>query len=113
MSISDDRMSSIFSVHCPEDGSQSTFFRARLRLRMCVRRRLVLERSERIFATELPTVPKPRRATLQIFRIDLLSPKRAAVGSRSVAKLITTKGTKVHEGNSWDESQRATLRLCF
>src|ERR1035441_2141351 len=58
-------MSSIFSVHCTEEGSQSTFFRATLRLRTWVRRRWVLERSQRIFATELPTVPKPSKATLQ------------------------------------------------
>src|SRR5208337_63847 len=65
MSTSEDRTSSIFSVHCTEGGSQSTFFRATLRLRTWVRRRWVFERSQRIFATELPTVPKPRRATLQ------------------------------------------------
>src|ERR1019366_4981556 len=65
MSAFDDKMSSIFSVHCTEEGSQSTFFRATLRLRTWVRRRWVLERSQRIFATELPTVPKPSKATLQ------------------------------------------------
>src|SRR5208337_1981110 len=87
MSTFDDKMSSIFSVHCTEEGSQSTFFRATLRLRTCVRRRWVFERSQRIFATELPTVPKPRRATLQVWApapvaldveelvIVLLSPK--------------------------------------
>ncbi|SPE40175.1 hypothetical protein SBA7_1290008 [Candidatus Sulfotelmatobacter sp. SbA7] len=66
MSAFDDKMSSIFSVHCTEEGSQSTFFRATLRLRTWVRRRCVLERSQRIRATELPTVPKPSRATLQL-----------------------------------------------
>src|SRR5208337_1069507 len=66
MSTSEDRTSSIFSVHCTEGGSQSTFFRATLRLRTWVRRRWVFERSQRIFATELPTVPKPSRATLQV-----------------------------------------------
>src|SRR5260370_14680325 len=65
MSTLEDRTSSTLSVHCTEEGSQSTFFRATLRLRMCVRRRWVFERSQRILATELPTVPKPSRATLQ------------------------------------------------
>src|SRR5450631_1543168 len=77
-STSEDRTSSIFSVHCTEDGSQSTFFRATLRLRMCVRRRWVLARSQRILATELPTVPKPSKATLQFCA---LSPKLLPVES--------------------------------
>src|ERR1700689_26413 len=57
-------MSSIFSVQRTEEGSQSTFLRATLRLRIWVRRGGALERSQRILATELPTVPKPSRATL-------------------------------------------------
>src|SRR5580698_37204 len=56
----------MFSVQRTVEGSQSTFFRATLRLRTCVSRRWVFERSHRILATELPTVPKPSMATLQI-----------------------------------------------
>src|ERR1700731_1428037 len=37
ISASDKRMSSIFSVHCTEEGSQSTFLRATFRLRICVK----------------------------------------------------------------------------
>src|ERR1700692_1489603 len=73
-STSEDRTSSMISVHWTEGGSQSTFFRATLRLRMCVRRRWVFERSQRILATELPTVPKPTRATLQFCARTSLSP---------------------------------------
>src|SRR5580693_1677745 len=95
ISTSEDNTSSIFSVHRTEEGSQSTFFRSTLRLRTCVRRRRVFGRSQRIFATELPTVPKPIRATLQFCApatalvavesrfeepiIVLLSPKRGLV----------------------------------
>src|SRR5712691_3752644 len=67
----------MFSVHCTEDGSQSTFFRATLRLRTCVRRRSVFERSQRILATELPTVPNPTRATLQFCAPSFLAPTAA------------------------------------
>src|SRR4029077_5692063 len=65
ISTPEDRTSSMFSVQRTEEGSQSTFFRATLRFRMCVRRRWVFERSQRSLATELPTVPKPIKATLQ------------------------------------------------
>src|SRR5208282_829644 len=74
ISTSEDRTSSIFSVHCTEDGSQSTFFRATLRLRTCVRRKWVFDRSQRILAAELPTVPKPTRATLQFCAARFLEP---------------------------------------
>src|SRR5271170_7923763 len=78
MSTSEESTCSMFSVHWTEEGSQSTFFRATLRLRMCVRRRWVLERSQRILATELPTVPKPRRATSQV--LTLLLPIASSFG---------------------------------
>src|SRR5271169_928243 len=74
ISALEDRTSSILSVHSTEEGSQSTFLRATLRLRTWVRRRWVFERSQRILATELPTVPKPRRATLQVCGPSLFSP---------------------------------------
>src|SRR3981189_1713853 len=74
ISTSEDRTSSILSVHCTEDGSQSTFLRATLRLRMCVRRRWVFGRSQRILATELPTVPKPIKATLQFCAPSFCAP---------------------------------------
>src|SRR5437660_5900257 len=77
ISTREDRTSSMFSVQCTEDGSQSTFFRATLRLRMCVRRRWVFERSQRIFATELPTVPKPIKATLQLWTPSFSAPVTA------------------------------------
>src|SRR5258708_22992620 len=62
------------SVHFTEDGSQSTFFRATLRLRMCVSRRWVFARSQRILATELPTVPNPTSATLQFCAPSFCAP---------------------------------------
>src|ERR1039458_5803403 len=65
MSAFDDKMSSMFSVHFTEEESQSTFFRATLRLRTRVRRGRGFARSQKIFPTELPTVPKPSKATLQ------------------------------------------------
>src|ERR1700687_1844878 len=74
MSTSEDRTSSMFSVHWTESGSQSTFFRATLRFRMCVRRRWVFERSQRILATELPTVPKPSKATSQVCAPSFCAP---------------------------------------
>src|SRR5258707_13207533 len=72
----------MFSVHFTEDGSQSTFFRATLRLRTWVRRRGVFERSQRILATELPTVPNPTSATLQFCARSFCAPAfRAATAA--------------------------------
>jgi len=60
-------MSWMSFVHCTGLGNQSTFFfRSKFRLQICVRVRPVRMHSERIRATELPTVPKPKMATLQV-----------------------------------------------
>src|SRR5580658_293333 len=113
MSALDDRTSSICSVHCTDEGSQSTFFRATLRLRTCVRRRCVFGRSQRILATELPTVPKPSRATLQRCASRFFSPAAALLpgalrlGGR-VIFLLSPKGNE--EGAVCDEFQAAHAR---
>src|SRR5260370_33956064 len=96
----DDEMSSIFSVQCAEEGSQSTFFRATLRFRTWVRRRWVFARSQRIFATELPTVPKPTRATLQFCGAEFFLPTAALlpVALRLVGPVIIPLSPKRNGG---------------
>src|ERR1700741_1993066 len=103
----------MFSVHRTDEGSQSIFFRATLRLSTCVRHRWVFDRSQRILATELPTVPKPSSATLQVgapstarppvalrFEVSVIpSPCwRTPVFFNYELKKITTRDTKSHEG---------------
>jgi hypothetical protein len=47
-----------------------------------------LERSQRIFATELPTVPKPSRATLQLGALSVaLLPIESRVEERAIFPL--------------------------
>src|SRR5450631_1891350 len=65
-SAPDARTSLKSSVHWTDRGTQGTRFLATSRLKMCVSSNPLGLRSQSIFATELPTVPKPRMATLRL-----------------------------------------------
>src|SRR6266566_6631324 len=67
MSASEERMSAISSVQRTVAGSQSTRLRSTLRLQIWVSRRPAGDRSDKIRATELPTVPNPTIATFSDF----------------------------------------------
>src|SRR5579863_4978412 len=58
----------MLSVQRTLAGTQSTFFRATLRLKICVSSKVSLASWQSSFATDRPTVPKPAIATFNFFR---------------------------------------------
>ena len=78
-STSDESTSSMFSVQWMCGGNPSAFFwaaffRAMLRLKMCVSVNGPLASWQSSLATERPTVPKPTSATLNFLPVLLFSP---------------------------------------